>query len=73
MQQSLLPTVVNLCGGTADDLQRIRDIRSQFEPTFVHSTEVAINKSLEQSANAVVESANSLSESLGLGRLFNGR
>ena len=71
VQQSLLPTVVNLCGGTADDLQRIRDIRSQFEPTFVHSTEVAINKSLEQSANAVVESANSLSESLGLGRLFN--
>ena len=71
VQQSLLPTVVSLCGGTAEDLQRIRDIRSQFEPTFVHSTEVAINKSLEQSANAVVESANSLSESLGLGRLFN--
>ena len=53
VQQSLLSTVVTLCGGSAEDLERIKEIRSQFEPTFVHSTEVAINKSLGQSANAI--------------------
>lgn len=53
VQQSLLSTVVTLCGGSAEDLERIKEIRSQFEPTFVHSAEVAINKSLGQSANAI--------------------
>ncbi|OUS45516.1 myosin class II heavy chain [Ostreococcus tauri] len=63
VQQSLLPTLVSLCGGSAEDLVRVKEIRSQFEPTFVHSTEVAINKSLEQSANAIAST-------FGLGRFF---
>lgn len=63
VQQSLLSTVVALCGGSAEDLERIKEIRSQFEPTFVHSAEVAINKSLGQSANAIAAT-------LGLPKLF---
>ena len=54
VQQNLLPTVVALCGGTSADVKKILEIRSQFEPTFVHSTEVAINKSLEHGATKVV-------------------
>ena len=54
VQQNLLPTVVALCGGTSADVKKILEIRSQFEPTFVHSTEVAINKSLEHGATSVV-------------------
>ena len=63
VQQSLLPTVVNVCGGSTDDLKRIIDIRAQFEPTIVHSAEVAINA-------AVTDGANAFTESLGLGRWF---
>lgn len=70
VQQNLLPTVVALCGGTSADVKKILEIRSQFEPTFVHSTEVAINKSLEHGATSVVEGANALTETLGLGKFF---
>ena len=51
-------------------MKKILEIRSQFEPTFVHSTEVAINKSLEHGATSVVEGANALTETLGLGKFF---
>jgi len=70
VQQNLLPTVVALCGGTSADLTKIMEIRSQFEPTFVHSAEVAINKSLEHGATSVVEGANAITETLGLGKFF---
>ena len=70
VQQNLLPTVIALCGGTSEDLRRIQANRANLEPTFVHSTEVAIAKSLEQSALTVAATANSFTESIGLGRLF---
>ena len=59
VQQSLLPTVVRLCGGDAADLDRIKRIHAQFEPTvFNHG------------ATAMTQSANAVTESLGFGRLF---
>jgi len=70
VQQSLLPTVVTVCGGNAEDLQRIVAIRAQLEPTIVHSAEVAFNATIQNSTAAVADSANVLTESLGLGRWF---
>ena len=70
VQQNLLPTVIALCGGTSEDLRKIQANRANLEPTFVHSTEVAISKSLEQGAMTVASTANSFTESIGLGRFF---
>ena len=70
VQQSLLPTVVTVCGGNAEDLQRIVAIRAQLEPTIVHSAEVAFNATIQNSTAAAADGANALTESLGLGRWF---